>query len=468
MRVIFGEWTPDRPKHLQKGLLTADNVYAGPDGYRPVQAFSAITPALSGDFQGGATFVASDGTTSLLAGNATNLYRFNSSLAWASLIGSLTAGRWYFTQFGDTAVAVHGGAPIAVNLTLGTAAALGGSPPTASFCTTVRDFVVLGKAGGARDMVRWSGFNDSAGWVNGTNQAGQQQMLTGGEVTGLAGGEYGLVFQRARITRMTYVGSPIVFQFDEISSNIGCIAAGSIVQAGRLVFFLSERGFMVCDGNDVKPIGAEKVDRTFLATYPNSDLVNMYGCVDPKNHLVIWAMPGKMWIYNYLLDRWTTSTWAVKAIFNGFTQGVTLEALDALFPTGLDLMTISLDDARFQGGIPLLLAVNTSDEVGTLTGERLEATLEMPFLEPVLGRESRIRMVRPITDATSGVTITFDQRARLGDAANEDAFSSMVDSGDIYCRASGRFIKPSTRIAEDTPWSYAQGLEFTMAAGARR
>lgn len=477
MKLVFGGWEPDKPQHLgpvpqdqPPYLLTADNVFAGPNGYRPVQAFSAIAPALTGDFQGGATFVASDGTTNLLAGNATNLYRFNSSLAWASIIGSLTANRWYFTQFGDLAVAVNGGAPIKVDLLLGTAAALGGSPPTASFVTTVRDFVVLGQADGNQALVEWSGFNDAEGWTDGVNQSGNQPMLTGGAVTGLAGGEYGLIFQRARITRMTYVSEPLVWQFDEISANVGCIAAGSIVQAGRLVFFLSERGFMVTEGNDVTPIGAELIDRTFLESYSREDLAFMYGTADPKNHLAIFSMPGKLWIYNWLLKTWSTSTWAVKAVLNGFTAGVTLEDLNTLYPSGLDSMDpVSLDDARFKGGSPLLLAVNSADEIGTLTGDRLAATFEFPFFELIQGRTARIRRVRPITDAVSGITVTFDQRQRLGDNVNEANFGTEMASGDVYCRVSGRFVKPQITIAADEVWSYAQGLDVTqMAAGGRR
>jgi hypothetical protein len=349
MRVIFGPLEPDKPEHLQDGLQQADNVYAVDGGYSPVRAFSAITDALPETFQGGATYVASDGSVNLLAGTATDLYRYDAGLAWDSILGTLTAARWYFTQFGDVAIATNGSNPVAVDLLAGTAAALAGSPPTASLCATVRNFVVLGQADGEENLLRWSGFENHEEWTNGVNQAGEQPMLTGGEITGLTGGEYGLVFQRARITKMTYVGTPLIWQFDEISANIGCLTAGSLAQVGRMAFFLSERGFMMTDGNDVKPIGAERIDRTFFTAYAPEDLELMYSSIDPKNHIVFWAMPGKLWMYHWLLDRWTTSTWGVKAVFSGYTAGISLDALDALFPD-LDLMDISLDDGRFAGG----------------------------------------------------------------------------------------------------------------------
>lgn len=473
MRLLFGQLKPDEARHLQDGLQRADNVYPGTNGYRPVQAFDAIAEALPEEFQGGATFVAGDGTVSLLAGTATDLYIFDAGLEWTSLEGSLTANRWYFTQFGDVAICTNGGAPVAVDLLAGTADPLTVSPPDAFLCTTVRNFVVLGNVDGEENMVRWSGFENHTQWVNGTNQAGEQPMLTGGAITGLAGGEYGMVFQRGQISRMQYVGTEggldIIWQFDIISANIGCISPGSVAQSGRLVFFLSDRGFMKTDGTDVSPIGAERIDRTFLDSYSAEDIAAMYATVDPKNHIVVWVMPGKMWIYNYQLDQWSTSEWAVKAALSGFTPGVSLDELDAIFGD-LDAMgEISLDDGRFKGGAPLLLVVNSSDEIGTLTGDNLEATIEPPFVEMMRGRATRISQVRPLTDAIEGLTIRFDAKPRLGDSSTAQGFAIMQDSGDIPCRVSGRNIRPTTVIAAGTAWSYVQGLDFLMtAAGGRR
>lgn len=468
MRMLLGQLEPDKPSHLQEGLQQADNVYPSPNGYRPIQEFEAITDALAGDFQGGATYVASDGTVNLLAGTATDLYRYTSSLSWSSILGSLSAGRWYFTQFGDVAIATHGGAPVAIDLQTGTAAALGGSPPSAALCTTVRQFVVLGQADGEENKLAWSGFGNETSWVPGTAQSDEQPLLTGGAITGLAGGEFGLVFQRSQVTRMTYVGDPLVFQLDVISPNIGCLTPGSIAQAGRLTFFYSDRGFMMTDGNDVMPIGNELIDRTFAQAYSPEDLEQMYATVDPQQTIVIWAMPGKAWGYNWTLKRWFTSSQAIKGAFPGFTAGISLDDLDALFPD-LDLMDVSLDDGRFKGGAPLLLVVNSDDEVGTLTGENLLATLDPPYSELIPGRTARISRVRPITDAIDGVTVNFSAKQRLGDTLTTEVFTELEESGDMGVRVSGRYLRPKITIAAGTTWSYCQGLDLAMmAAGGRR
>lgn len=465
--MLFGQLKPDEPEHLQidsqtggHNLQVADNVYPISGGYRPIKAFSGISAALPSDFLGGSAFKASDSTIQFLAATATNLYRFSSALAWSSILGSLSAGRWFFTQFNDRAIATHGGAPIDIDLLGGTAASLAGTPPSSKYCTTVRDFVVLASG----NTATWSGFQDRAQWTAGVNQSGSQPMLAGGPITGLAGGRQGLVFQRGQITKMTYFGPPTIWQWDVISPNIGCIAAGSITQVGELCFFLSDKGFQVTDGNQVRPIGEERIDREFLSSYSVTDLEGMYACSDPKAQIVTFVMPGKRFNYHITLDRWTTATHAVKAAFNGFTAGTTLEQLDAIYGN-LDAMgTISLDDARFMGGDPQFLFVDTSNVVGTMTGSNLAASFETPFVELANGREARINKVRPITDATGNVSLDITSRWRLGETGTTNTYENMRDNGDIPCRVSGRAIRSRVTIAAGTTWSYMQGLDYEMIA----
>jgi hypothetical protein len=55
-----------------------------------------------------------------------------------------------------------------------------------------------------------------------------------------------------------------------ISPEVGCMAAGSVCNIGRLIGFLSERGFMMCDGETVTPIGNTKLNDWFFKTYSTS------------------------------------------------------------------------------------------------------------------------------------------------------------------------------------------------------
>lgn len=470
-QLLFGPYEPDKPPHLQDGLVDMANAYAGAAGYRPVGQFQAITTALPAAFYGGTAYVTSAGNGVLIAGTAAGIYHYT-GVAWSAYATGLTvANRWQFTQFGDLAIAVNGGVTKKIDMIGNTIAAVPGAP-TALCVATVRDFVVYGQADGDASMVQWSAFNNADGNTPGVDQAGFQPMLTGGYVMGIAGGEYGIIVQRSRVVRMSYTGDPDVpFQFDEISGNIGAISRGSIVQEGRNVYFLSDKGFMVCDGNSVKPIGIERVDSTFFAANPRSTLENMYAAIDPRRNVAAWSMPGApglTLIYDWALDRWAPIRMNSAAIFSGFSSNLSLEALDALYPGGVDTIPYSFDDPRFAGGDPLFLVVDGTSAIGTLSGSNMAAWFSGAFQEITRGRQSRIRFARPIGDAVSGVTITLSTRARLGDGSAATARGTLNASGQIPVRAAGRYVATRIDYAAGAVWSYQQGAEFDVSPGAQR
>ncbi|ODU22778.1 MAG: hypothetical protein ABS87_01010 [Sphingomonas sp. SCN 67-18] len=470
-KVIFGPYEPDKPPHLHEGLTDLANVYPSSNGYRPVGALNPITPAIPGRFNSGAAYVASDGTASLIAGTASSLYRYSGGV-WTEIASGLSGTEaWAFTQFGDLAIAVNGGTTMAVDLLTASAAPLGGSPPTATSVATVRDYVLYGQAGGEQNLVQWSGFNDATSNDPGVNQAGFQPMLEGGAVMGVVGGEYGIVIQRRRVVRVSATGDEFVFQFDPISDEIGAISEGSIAKSGRMIFFLSDKGFMRCDGNEVVPIGLERVDRTFFAMHPRSTLNQMVSAIDPRQNIVAWLMPGnpgRMWIYNWGIDRWAKLEIAAKGMFSGFTANITLEALDALYPGGLETIPYSLDDERWAGGDPLFLLVDQQDQICTLSGPNMAASITTPFVELIDRRRTRLRAVAPIGDMTSGVSIILDSRQRLGDRASEKKRSVMQASGLMPVRSNGLFIESRLEFDAGAQWTFAQGLEFFPAMGGAR
>lgn len=480
----FGQWSPDTPP--TDGMTQAKNVFPfavteQSTSYRPVGSFNPATPVLPSTWVGGAAFVGSDGTSSLLSATPTNLYRYSGGV-WTSVLAVASTGKWRFAQFGDNIICVNGGAPVAYNATAGTAAALGGSPPTAKLVTTVRDFVVLGQAGGNLAMVQWSGFNNSTIWTTGgANQADQQPMLEGGEVMGLVGGEYGIVLQRNRIVRMTYTGDTRIFQFDAIeqtNEGMGCMARGSVVQAGQKgfyggskVFFLAERGFAMCDGSQVVSIGEDRVSRTFFNTYSRSDIENnIRAAADPRQPIVYWSMPGspgQLWCYNWAIDRWGFIETPIAGVFAGFSANTSLDAIDAAYPGGIDVLAYSLDDPIFSGGNPLLYAVDPTFRVGTLSGPNMAAVIESASLQPSEGRRISLRSGRVITDAAT-MTLTIDGRARLSDTQNSRSTSYIRSNGQMPIRFNAQWVSPRVDIPAGEAWSFAQGIELEFEPGASK
>lgn len=463
-RFALDAFTPDQPL----GLNAMSNAWALPEGYRPAKAFSAIAPILAG-FLNGCAYVGSDGTTALLAGTATNLYRY-SGTAWTSVLGSLTASSWRFDQFGDNVIGAKGGTPVKFDLIGGTAATLGGSPPDADMVATVRQQVFLAGDPSALNTVYISGYNDSEGWTPGTNQSLAVPFPNGGDIMGLCGGDTGLILQKRSIKRATYTGDVTVWQFDEISHDVGCMAKGSVVQAGYLVFFLSEQGFKVCDRNEVRGIGSEKLDRWFFSSYSRSDIANISAAIDPRTTTVLWAMPGtpgRIIAYNWTLDKWSVLSVSLRSVFSGFTANISIDALDGLYPGGIDTIPYSLDAAIFAGGNPLFIVCDATGVLGTLSGDNMAAQFTLAPVEVDPGYRVRIRGARLVGDVTSG-TVSIDARARAGDPSYIVVSGAIRDNGRVPLRANGRHIGQVIDIPAGDNWSYILGVDLEYErSGAR-
>lgn len=466
MRYALPAFLPDQ---LPRGdvLTVCKNVLPARDGYRAVGGFQEVSDALPAAFRGGASFISTGGTASLLAGTASTLSRLSSG-SWVNLLTGLSiGGRWKFAQFGDAVVCVNGSTTQSVNLVAATASALVGAP-TAVDVTVVGDYVVVAQPNGDRLKVRWSAFNDHTAWTLGVNQAGEQPMLTGGEVMGVAGGEYGVILQRQRIVRMERTGEATApFAFDPISENFGCASKASIVQAGRTVFFLSDRGFVALDdGQSIRPIGNEKFDQSFREVLGEDAFERIYAAVDPRNTRVIWAIPGlsgQMWVYDWVQDRASVIEMPFDGIFAGFENSVDLDSLPY---SDLDAMPYSLDDPRWSGGAPRLYVVQDG-KVGTLSGLPLQATFKAVDLNPAGNDNMRIRAVVPETDAIAGVTVSLNEKRRRGDGGKVRTASNMQASGRIPLRANGRFFETTITI-NDPDWTYIEALTFEGNRGGVR
>jgi hypothetical protein len=459
----FGPWLPDIAQN--PNVTTAQNVIPIEGGYAPVPGFSGVTTALASTFVGGAAYVGSDGTSALLSATPAGLYKYSGS-AWNSLLSLSTSSRWRFTQFGDNVIYANGGTLGSYGIISGTAAAISGAP-TATDVATVRDFVMAIGINGNKELAGWSAFNDSSSWpMDGTtNQSDQQPLPDGGEAVAIVGGEYGIILQKKAVRRVTYVGGDVIFQIDVISHDVGCMAQGSVANADRMIFFLSERGFMMCDGENVIPIAEEKFNRWFFSTYSRQDIANIWAAIDPRRSLVMWAMPGtpgRIICYNWVLKAASVISIDVAGLFTGFTANTSIDALG-----NIDTLGTSLDDPIYQGGNPLLLLVNSSNIIGTLAGDNLEATVTLSNVEPSPGVRSRIRSLRLVSDTTSA-SATINAKMRQGDGESSVSAATMRLNGKMPIRSNGRYNDITATIPASATWNQIQGVELEFEAGDGR
>jgi len=200
-RIAFKDWLPDQPSILDS-VSEANNVIPAAVGYGPFK--SAVTFSGTASENLNNCFAAKlDNDVFIFAGGNTKLFKVDNtdlSLVDESKAGGYTGtNRWQFLQFGSLALASNGSEKIqAFDVNSSTAFAdVSSDAPIAKYITAVRDFVVGANigAGTSPNMVRWSGINDATTWTTtATSQSDYQLLPDGGDITGIVGGEFGIVF----------------------------------------------------------------------------------------------------------------------------------------------------------------------------------------------------------------------------------------------------------------------------------
>jgi hypothetical protein len=472
-RINFGEWTPDQPGVT--GTMTAvTNTFPLANGYGPILDYANFSNAASENLN--SVYAGKSGAnTKLFAGGATKLFVYNqtnNNLDDASKSGGYTtpAGeRWKFAQFGSVVLAVNGQAKIQA-WTLGTSTAfadVAAAAPAAYHVAVVRDFVVAARDDTYPNRVYWSDINDETDWTPGVgSQSDFQDLADGGDIMGMTGGEFGLILTERSVVRMSYIGSPFFFQFDNIARNIGCLASNSIAQYGALTFFLSDDGFYKCDGQSVQAIGTEKVDRFFFEDVNLSQLEFMSAAIDPVKNLVIWDYidgnnVNKQLIYNWQLNRWSYSDVDVDFINSVYTPSSTLEGLDIF--GSLDSLPASLDGRTWVGGA-LLFAGVRDDKIVTFTGAYKQASLITGDVG-IQGSQSVATLAKPLVDNGSA-SVGVASRLNLDGALTFSTNVAADAEGRVGLRSSGRYHR--LRVNPSGNWTSALAVDVDFAPQGNR
>jgi len=338
--VSFGDWMPDQADLGNMGLTVAENVIPTDGGYVPYVPLVAGSSTAIAGVNGAYPYANSNPTSGavvygLVAGNQSTLFIINPlTNVFQTVGGAYTSSEyWRFAQFDNVIIGTNA-VDLPQRFTIGSSASvLGSAPgtaPAAQHVAVINQFLVLGDLPGSATgpyTLRWSGINDYDSFPTPNSataiaqQAGSQIMpAAGGTVTGITNGDqFGIVFQRARVSRMSYAGPPAVFSFDPIDIGRGCFYPNSIVQVGGLAYFASGLGFFVTDGVSVTSISNEKIDKYFGTLIGASPGTAIVGAVDYDTKCVMWSLNGtKILHFNYERKQWSvaneTSDWLVNGI----------------------------------------------------------------------------------------------------------------------------------------------------------
>ena len=472
-KVTFTEWLPDQPG-VVGALTNARNVFPKAVGYGPFPEEEDYSQAASEDLNNIAAGIDSGGSTRIFAGSNTKLFLLDSAdLSLDDVSGTTytSSDRWRFVQFGDYMIATNGEDTVQyadMSSTTISFADIDASAPTARFLTVVRDFVVVGNTNTAPNEVVWSGINNPNTWGNtAVTQSDNQVVPDGGEVRGITGGEFGLILLERSVIRMSYVGSPIIFQFDNIARNLGCYEPNSVVQWQGITYWLADDGFYACNGETIEGIGAEKVNRHFFDTLQESNISNMSAAIDPFRALVMWGYPTiddnyRILMYHIPTKKWSFADTGINRVGDIATPAVTLEGLDA-YSASLDALQISLDSRQWLGG-KLLTAGISGAKIITFTGPNKEARITSADLETGANM-SMVTLVKPIVDNGSA-SVAVDSRFNLSEAVTFPTETAADSENRVGVRSLGRYHR--VRVIPSGNWTTAIGFEVDIQqAGGR-
>lgn len=401
--------------------------------------------------------------------------------------------------------------------------------PIAKHLTVIRDFVVGAyiEAGTYPNRVQWSDVNDPSYWdSDGASLADFQDIEDGGDITGITGGEFGVVLMENAVVRMSFVGSPNIFQFDVIARGVGCIEGGSVTQYAGVTYFLGADGFYACDGQQVIRIGAEKINRYFFNNANIGDIDSISASIDPERNVVMWDYANisgsrSLIIYNYQTQKWSEAETDVNYLSTLSSTGASLDGLDSAYDvtagsfvvgkyytirsvgttdftligavantvgvlfqatgvgtgdgvgidqaaatTGLkslDALSASLDDRIWKGGKFLFGGVR-NDRIIVFTGTRPTATLTTNDLE--FGYNSLVNLIRPSVDNGSA-DVKIASRKELNDTITFGTVVSANSEGRVGVRSHGRYHRISV-TPTGANWTLAIGVDVDYnQAGTR-
>lgn len=494
--IDFGEWSPDLPALLNGDLITASNCLSTGQGYGQLQGKNTtpglVTTALNARCQGGISSKSASLASFNFAGNATKLYLL-SGITWndvsrAAPYNTQSSDRWFFTQWGDQIIGTNftdaiqtytmGVSALFSNLITSTVA----TRPTARYITTVKDFVMIANTsdptdGNRPNRVRWCAIGDPTNWdVSPATQSDYDDLDgLGGIVKQIVGGEFLTILQEHAIWRGTYVGSPLVFQFDLVDKKNGTIAPASVVPIGYRIAFLGADGFYVFDGMNCQNIGENKINRFFFSDLDDSYYDRVVGTAVPGLQLILWTYPSigsngicnKMIIFNYASNATKRWTHCDSLNSNHIFQSLSSDKLIINYTELTINQNIAINDNQFKGGVSQLSMFDTDNKMYNLNGDPLVSVMETHDYQITPSRSTDISVIRPVvTGSPDLIALSIGERNNLTDVPNYTLYDTN-DSGEFTVRSNARYHK--FRIQLVGGFDQFQGVELVklQAGGAR-
>ncbi len=201
-----------------------------------------------------------DGTLRYFIGTQAKLWEFNGNATLTDRSGTAysagIAQGWSFCAFGDVTLAANKGNTIQ-KATSGSFSDLASAPKAAIICNVgppSSPFIMAFNYDDGSDTPDgWfcSGISDYTTWNSAAAQSVNGRLLepSGPFIAAIPYKDGVLAWKKNAMYRGDYVGSPVVWQWTRVASDIGCCGKNMAVVANDVAYFADARGFWMYDGS---------------------------------------------------------------------------------------------------------------------------------------------------------------------------------------------------------------------------
>lgn len=496
--VPLADWRPDGPRLGAPRLVR--NVIPGDGAYRPFPDFVALdsgTDTITEAWREVFVAYAGDGAVDVIAATDAAIYRWNGD-AFTSVLGSLTDGEWRFAQYGDEIVATnptHGFQYAEIGGTF----TADGAWPAARFIARIdvgnTSFVAVAHLAGEPNAIRWGELGTrAAGTIGDQRTLADKRALSRefGAITALKGGQFPVIFQERAITTMRFIGGTFVFELQRLEEELGCAASRSIQSYGSAVYFVSQEGPAVFDGQRARLLGEDRQGSRWRRWFQEQIAANIMGpihsAIDKLNKVILWYWvaddgTAQGLIYNFGEDR--AAEWRPGVAYPlvctlprsiAETNVLTTTTIGSYDGDALQTRVSAITDrARVQENLTVIGSISAGEKLGAFRGAPLEAMVETAEFtaDPPRGGSvprSRISAARLIGDMPPrDVYVTLSSRLDgPGDTLRTP------EGGEVQAHERGHMPavslegmthKAGFRIPAGAGWEHIQAAQFAMDAG---
>lgn len=382
-------FTPDADSTLAGVITDCTNTIPSDRGMEGAPSQAAAVSglaALAAECRGAAVLTSTTGISRTFAGTQTKIYELTGA-TWADVSRTLnytgsTENRVMFAQFGNAALATNdteviGATTSGIFVDIATA-------PKARIIVAAQNFVIAFNTvdatyGDSPDRWWCCAFQDHSLWTPSLTTQATTGRLVGeaGEITAAARlGQYVIAYKTKALFLGSYVGSPAVWQWDQIPGDVGCIGPEAVADIGGAHIFIGDDNIWQFDGTRPIPIAGGQVRQWFFnnssATYRYRSIVKF----DRQNNRVWIHFPSaastgqcdRVLVYHLVTRQWGRADQSVEAVINFVTPGLTWDTLSSVAASWDALPNLPWDSQAWQASGKTLAVFNTSHSLQSLTG----------------------------------------------------------------------------------------------------